>query len=83
MKHYSKVCLITFLSISKIVLKDVIPEPIDLEKPQSFENNFIHHMAIGESSIMNKLRLNLTAMSIEKLIDDILRVKLAWSDNYI
>jgi hypothetical protein len=51
-----------------------MPEPIDLEKPQSFENNFIHHMAIGESSIMNKLRLNVTAMSIEKLIDDILKV---------
>jgi hypothetical protein len=50
------------------------PEAIDLEKPQSFENNFIHHMAIGESTIANMLRLNVTAISIEKLIDDILKV---------
>jgi hypothetical protein len=63
-----------YLLYYKNLREDVTPEPIDLEKPQSFENNFIHHMAIGESSIMNKLRLNMTAMSIEKLIDDILKV---------
>ena len=50
------------------------PEPIDLDRPQSFENNFIHHMAIGENLIMNMWRLNTAAISIEKLLDDILKV---------
>ena len=33
-------------------------------------------MAIGENSITDILRLNITAMSIEKLIDDILKVRI-------
>lgn len=45
-----------------------------MEKPQSFENNFIHHMAIGENFIMSMWRLNTAAISIEKLLDDILKV---------
>lgn len=54
--------------------KEIVPEQIDLERPQSFENNFIHHMAIGENCIMSMWRLNTAAISIEKLLDDILKV---------
>ncbi|CAF0909879.1 unnamed protein product, partial [Brachionus calyciflorus] len=61
---------------NKVNLFDVLEmhaEQIDLDKPQSFENNFIHHMAIGENLIMNMWRLNAAAISIEKLLDDILK----------
>ena len=61
---------------NKVNLFDILestPESVDLDRPQSFENNFIHHMAIGESSVMNMLKLNVSAVNIEKLIDDILK----------
>lgn len=50
------------------------PEQIELDKPQSFENNFIHHMAIGEQ-VVNSIWTNTAAITIEKLIDEILKVK--------
>ena len=61
---------------NKVNLFDMLeinPEPIDLDRPQSFENNFIHHMAIGENMIFGMWRLNTAAISIEKLLDDILK----------
>ena len=54
-------------------LIEVQPEPIDLERPQSFENNFIHHMAVGEHTIYNMWHINSAAISIEKLLDNILK----------
>lgn len=57
-----------------VLIEEIVPEQIDLERPQSFENNFIHHMAIGENFIMNMWHLNMAAISIEKLLDDILKV---------
>jgi hypothetical protein len=35
-------------------------------------------MAIGENMIMNMWRLNAAAISIEKLLDNILKVSLFW-----
>ena len=62
---------------NKVNLFDILelqPENIDLDRPQSFENNFIHHMAVGENVIMNMWQLNIAAISIEKLLDNILKV---------
>lgn len=61
---------------NKVNLFDILDlqaENIDLDRPQSFENNFIHHMALGENMIMNMWRLNVAAVSIEKLLDNILK----------
>ncbi|CAF5050617.1 unnamed protein product, partial [Rotaria sp. Silwood1] len=48
------------------------PENIDSEKPQSFENNFVHHMAIGET-IVGRLWTSFDGISIEKLLDELLK----------
>jgi hypothetical protein len=61
---------------NKVNLFDILethPEAIDKNKPQTFENHFIHQMAIGEHLITNIWNLNTKAISIEKLLDDILR----------
>ena len=55
-------------------IKELQPEQIDLDRPQSFENNFIHHMAVGDQMILNMWRLNAAAISVEKLLDNILKV---------
>ena len=52
---------------------DVEPEPVDCEKPQSFENNFVHHMAIGET-IVGTLWTSFAGICIEKLLDELLKV---------
>ncbi|CAF3718220.1 unnamed protein product [Adineta steineri] len=51
---------------------DVEPEPVDCDKPQSFENNFVHHMAIGET-IVGTLWASFTGICIEKLLDELLK----------
>ena len=61
---------------NKVNLFDILDlqaEAIDLDRPQSFENNFIHHMAVGEHRILSMWRLNLAAISIEQLLDNILK----------
>ncbi len=71
---------------NKVNLFDILelqPETIDLDRPQSFENNFIHHMAIGENMITSMWRLNMAAISIEKLLDNILREMKTESSNKI
>lgn len=40
---------------------------------QSFENNFIHYMAIGDHQVNSQIWLNTQAISVEKLIDNLLR----------
>ncbi len=52
---------------------DVEPEPLDCDKPQSFENNFVHHMAIGET-IVGTLWTSFAGICIEKLLDELLKV---------
>jgi len=52
---------------------DVEPEPLDCDKPQSFENNFVHHMAIGET-IVGTLWASFAGICIEKLLDELLKV---------
>ena len=49
------------------------PDPIEHDKPQTLENNFIHHMAIGEH-VIRSAWMSTAAVSIEKLIDNILKV---------
>ena len=45
-----------------------------MDKPQSFENNFIHHMAVGgESVLMSVWRMNAVGISVERLLDDVLK----------
>ncbi|UJR13521.1 hypothetical protein I4U23_000535 [Adineta vaga] len=51
---------------------DVEPEPLDCEKPQSFENNFVHHMAVGET-IVGTLWASFAGICIEKLLDELLK----------
>ncbi|CAF3080221.1 unnamed protein product, partial [Rotaria sp. Silwood2] len=51
---------------------DIEPENIDCEKPQSFENNFVHHMAIGET-VVGTLWTSFDGISIEKLLDELLK----------
>ncbi|CAF4119024.1 unnamed protein product, partial [Rotaria sordida] len=51
---------------------DIEAEGIDSEKPQSFENNFVHHMAIGET-IVGTLWTSFDGISIEKLLDQLLK----------
>ncbi|CAF1176350.1 unnamed protein product, partial [Adineta ricciae] len=51
---------------------DVEPEPLDCDKPQSFENNFVHHMAIGET-IVGTLWASFAGICIEKLLDELLK----------
>ena len=53
---------------------DVEPEPLDCDKPQSFENNFVHHMAIGDT-IVGTLWTSFAGICIEKLLDELLKVK--------
>ena len=52
---------------------DVEPESLDCEKPQSFENNFVHHMAIGET-VVGTLWTSFAGICIEKLVDELLKV---------
>lgn len=52
---------------------DVEPEPLDCDKPQSFENNFVHHMAIGET-VVGTLWTSFAGICIEKLLDELLKV---------
>ena len=52
---------------------DVEPEPVDCEKPQSFENNFVHHMAVGET-VVGTLWTSFAGICIEKLLDELLKV---------
>ncbi|RMZ95519.1 1-phosphatidylinositol 4-5-bisphosphate phosphodiesterase epsilon-1 [Brachionus plicatilis] len=61
---------------NKVNLFDILemqPEQIDLDRPQSFENNFIHNMAIGENLVIKDGRFNTAAIRIEKLLDNILK----------
>lgn len=61
---------------NRVNLFDVLEmsaEKIDPEKPHSFENNFIHNMAIGEHKVENGCRFNFTAVRIEKILDNILK----------
>ncbi|CAF2856201.1 unnamed protein product [Rotaria sp. Silwood2] len=51
---------------------DVEPEPLDCDKPQSFENNFVHHMAIGET-VVGTLWTSFAGICIEKLLDELLK----------
>ncbi len=46
---------------------------IEHDKPQTLENNFIHHMAVGEH-VVSTAWMNTAAISIEKLLDNILKV---------
>ncbi len=63
-----------FFKDKRIVLNlDVEPEPLDCDKPQSFENNFVHHMAIGET-IVGTLWTSFAGICIEKLLDELLKV---------
>jgi hypothetical protein len=64
---------LNLINLLIIIIKDVHAEQIDQDRPQSFDNNFIHHMAIGENMIMNMWQLNAAAISIEKLLDNILK----------
>lgn len=80
-KHLAARVLVYFGCFDKLTNKvnlfdvlEINAEQIDQERPQSFDNNFIHHMAIGENMIMNMWRLNAAAISIEKLLDNILKV---------
>ncbi|CAF0723640.1 unnamed protein product, partial [Didymodactylos carnosus] len=60
---------------NKVNLFDILelePEPLDCEKPQSFENNFIHHMAVGENCV-GTLWASFAGISIEKLLDELLK----------
>jgi hypothetical protein len=52
---------------------DLEPEPLDCDKPQSFENNFVHHMAIGET-VVGTLWTSFAGICIEKLLDELLKV---------
>ena len=52
---------------------DVIPDVIEIDKPSTYENNFLHHMAVGEH-IVSSMWMNSAAISIEKLLDEILKV---------
>ena len=54
---------------------DVEPEPLDCDKPQSFENNFVHHMAVGET-VVGTLWTSFAGVCIEKLLDELLKVDL-------
>jgi hypothetical protein len=56
-----------------IINLDVEPEPLDCDKPQSFENNFVHHMAIGET-VVGTLWTSFAGVCIEKLLDELLKV---------
>ena len=61
---------------NKVNLFDVLEmnaEKIDLQKPNSFENNFIHSMAIGENTVISDCHLNFTSIRIEKVLDNILK----------
>ncbi|CAF0747680.1 unnamed protein product [Adineta ricciae] len=51
---------------------DVEPEPLDCDKPQSFENNFVHHMAVGET-VVGTLWTSFAGICIEKLLDELLK----------
>ena len=64
-----------------IFLLDVEPDPLDCDKPQSFENNFVHHMAIGET-IVGTLWASFAGICIEKLLDELLKVKFT-EENFI
>jgi hypothetical protein len=57
-----------------MVLLELNPEAIEHDKPQTLENNFIHHMAIGDH-VISSAWMSTAAISIEKLIDNILKVK--------
>jgi hypothetical protein len=52
---------------------DVEPDPLDCDKPQSFENNFVHHMAVGET-VVGTLWTSFAGICIEKLLDELLKV---------
>ena len=57
-----------------MLFEDVEPESLDSEKPQSFENNFVHHMAIGET-VVGTLWTSFAGICIEKLVDELLKVR--------
>ena len=58
-----------------VLLLDIEPDPLDCDKPQSFENNFVHHMAIGET-IVGTLWASFAGICVEKLLDELLKVNL-------